>query len=493
MTAPVIQTAGGKTGGYIRVSSTKQRDESDSPSSQRQRLKEAGCTRFYEDLAVSGFKLESRRHAVEFQAMWRDIASGQLDRLIAVRLDRYARRDSIVLDLAEHCERHGVEFVTLASGTIDTSTATGWLSVKMQLVIAEHFSRQLSENVRGGYRGLWAQGIPARSSKLLPLQLQRVPGTRHGVEESQAWDDCREVIDRVLRGDWNREQCSNFIWERYQTLKTPAAMTKWLKAAHQLGHMTTRAGEIIVANCWPALCNQAEHHEIHERLSPGPPRWGMATKSEIKALSGLLRCVYCGDRVSHTGPGPRPSGRRYLYLRCRRPLCVARYKLKPAQALEQWLFMQYLGDFLDRVAMAHAAQQAPLVVSPRLLSLRKELKAREALPAEFRSVADARRLLELQQEIEREQVSSGGIDPAVIALLDERLRVVPKDPRWPEPCFLGQTEGDHWGWLEAPGMDRSGEARNRDLRRLINSITVDALAETPDRWIVDIDWRLQLS
>lgn len=491
--APAIRTTGGKTGGYVRVSSTKQRDESDSPSSQRQRLKEAGCTRFYEDLAVSGFKLESRRHAVEFQAMWRDIASGQLDRLIAVRLDRYARRDSIVLDLAEHCERHGVEFVTLASGTIDTSTATGWLSVKMQLVIAEHFSRQLSENVRGGYQGLWAQGIPARPASLLPLQLRRIAGTRHDVEPSDAWGDCREVIERVLRGAWSREQVSTFLWDRHRRLKTPDAASKWLKAPHQLGHMTTRTGQVIVASCWPALCTEAEHQEIHERLSPGPRRWGMATQTELKALSGLARCVHCEDPISHTAPGPRPNGRRYLYLRCKRPLCTARNKLVPALEVERMLFMQHLGDFLDRVAVAHAQQQAPLVSSPRLISLRKELRAREALPAEFRSVADAKRLLELQQEIEREQVGSGGIDPAVVALLDERLRVVPPDPRWPEPCFLGQSQGDHWGWFEAAGMDRSSPARNRDLRRLINSITLDPLATTPDRWIVGVDWRLQLS
>lgn len=86
-----------EVGGYVRVSSARQRDESDSPASQRQRLTAAGATLLFEDLAVSGYRLNQRRHASEFQRMWRAIESGQLRRLLATRLDRFARSDQIVL------------------------------------------------------------------------------------------------------------------------------------------------------------------------------------------------------------------------------------------------------------------------------------------------------------------------------------------------------------------------------------------------------------
>lgn len=46
-----------EVGGYVRVSSARQRDESDSPASQRQRLTAAGATILFEDLAVSGYRL----------------------------------------------------------------------------------------------------------------------------------------------------------------------------------------------------------------------------------------------------------------------------------------------------------------------------------------------------------------------------------------------------------------------------------------------------
>ena len=152
--------------------------------------------------------------------------------------------------------------------------------------------------------------------------------------------------------------------------------------------------------------------------------------------------------------------------------------------------MQHVGDHLDRIAMAHAETQAPIRTTSRLMALRQELKAREALPAEFRSAADGQRLAELQREIDAEQAMDSGIDPNVVALLDQRLRVVPDDERWPRPCFLGQQHGDHWGWLEAPGMDRSSPTRNRDLRLLIHNLTVDILEKDPSRWIQSVEWRM---
>lgn len=173
-------------GGYVRVSSRRQRDETDSPASQRQRLEAAGATVFFEDLAVSGFNLAQRRKAVDFRRLEEAIRRRQITRLVATRLDRIARRDALVLELSELCDAHGVEFVTLGSGRVDTSTASGWLQVKMQLLIAEHFSRQLSENVRHGTAAQFARGVPARSAGSLPFHLQREPGTRHGVIEGPA-------------------------------------------------------------------------------------------------------------------------------------------------------------------------------------------------------------------------------------------------------------------------------------------------------------------
>lgn len=478
------------TGGYIRVSSARQRDETDSPASQRQRLADAGCTEFYEDLAVSGFRLEARRHAVAFRAMWRDIANGRLSRLVAVRLDRFARRDSIVLDLVEHCEKHGCEFVTLGTGRIDSSTAAGWLNVKVQLMFAEHYSRLLSESIRGGLHGLWAQGIPARSSILLPIQLQRIPGSKNGVERSPAWDDCRIVIEKMLAQAWSASKCSAFIWERHQRFRDGSAVRKWMSSQHLLGHMCTRKGEVLVADCWPAICTPAEFMALQDRLVPAPRCWGAASKAEIKALSGLTRCCYCGKPLANSATRPRADGPRYLYLQCRTPDCKAHNRRIRAQAAELWLFMQHVGDHLDRIAMAHAEAQAPIRTTSRLMALRQELKAREALPAEFRSAADGKRLAELQREIDAEQAMDSGIDPNVVALLDQRLRVVPDDERWPQPCFLGQQHGDHWGWLEAPGMDRSSPTRNRDLRLLIHNLTVDILEKDPSRWIQSVEWRM---
>jgi site-specific DNA recombinase len=108
--------------GYIRVSTSRQGD-GESPDNQRERLRAAGATEFYVDV-VSGYRLPQRRKAGEFQRLTADIRAGKLTRLLTTRLDRIARRDAIVLELAELCEAHGVEFLRLGSGRVDTTTTS---------------------------------------------------------------------------------------------------------------------------------------------------------------------------------------------------------------------------------------------------------------------------------------------------------------------------------------------------------------------------------
>ena len=443
-------------GGYIRVSSAKQRDESDSPASQRKRLADAGATVFFEDLAVSGFKLEDRRKATQFQQLCQSIARGGITRLIATRLDRIARRDHLVLELAEHCERHGVEFLTLGSGRVDTSTASGWLNVKMQLLIAEHYSRQLSENIRHGYQGLHAQGIPARSSASLPFHLQREPGTRHGVIPSPAWDDARLVVDRVLAGLWTPAAAGRFLFERYGTHSDPAAVTSWLKAPSLAGHMGKRDGTIVIRDCWPALVTDLELERLRQLLQRRK-RWTAAAAGDRKplALSGLCCCQACGGTMGYSVA--KRNGRTYQYIRCCRLTC--RRKNMRAEPLERQLH-GLLGERIERLVEQLAEQHKLLTPPPEVITWRRELQARQAIPEEFRQVADQQRIQELEHLIALALQGPAQLDTeAVLALRSRVLDVV--------------------GWFNRPE-----EERNADLRQLVRSVTVDP----EKREIAVVDW-----
>ena len=478
------------------MSSARQRDESDSPASQRQRLQQAGATAFYEDLGVSGFKLDQRRKATGYQRLISDVRAGQIDRLLTVRLDRAARRDSIVMELADACEAAGIEFLTLAGGTVDTTSASGWLSVKMQLVIAEHFSRQLSENIRHGYRGLHDQGIPARSSASLPIQFQREVGTRHGVVPSDAWPDCRHVIDEFLADRMNLANAAQFLHQRHGRLGHGRSVGIWLRGQHLLGHMARRDGAIQVRDCWPALVNASEFLQIQQRLQENRRLWGVNARRdpatgrlhrEVRPLSGLCTCYSCGRTLAYS-VARRPSG-DYAYIRCAQQACPSRRAGIRADRLEEALVMQWLGDHLHHVAQAQAEAAGIRIPSSELIELRQELRAREALPSQFRTSADADRIRQLQREIEEEGKSTPELDPGVVALLDKRLRHVPVESGWGQ-TFANQIHSDHWGWFSAPGMNRSEQQRHQDLNLLVRSIKVDTIAKNRSSWIRQVSWRL---
>ena len=443
-------------GGYIRVSSNRQRDASNSPASQRQRLKDAGATIFFEDLAVSGFKLEQRRKAAEFQRLQLAIASGQLSRLIATRLDRYARRDAIVLELADHCDRHGVEFLSLASGAVDVSTATGWLNVKMQLVFAEHFSRQLSENVKNGYQGLHRQGIAVCPGSHIPWHLRREPWTRHGVIEGDGWADARHAVEQVMAGRWGLTDVCNFIWPRHKVMRTATAVAQWLQMPALLGHMVRRSGtpeEVIIRDCWPALVTAAEQDQIREQLRRRSRVAKIGANRSVRALSGLCVCGRCSGAMKLAKLKTR------IYLRCNALRAACGAPMVPMPIIERQLHEQ-LGGHLDRLIEQQAEGLKLVTPSPELTAWRRELLAREAIPVEFRQTADQQRIQQLQQLVSTAGNLKGAIDQG--ELMQLRSRVL-----------------DVEGWFNRPEADR-----NTDLRQLVRSVTV----EPETRRIAAVSW-----
>ena len=430
-------------GGYVRVSSRRQRDETDSPASQRQRLEAAGATVFFEDLAVSGFNLTQRRKAVDFRRLQDAIRKQQISKLIATRLDRIARRDALVLELSELCDANGVEFVTLGSGRVDTSTASGWLQVKMQLLIAEHFSRQLSENIRHGTAAQFARGVPARSAGSLPFHLQRQPGTRHGVIEGPAWDDARRVVDELLRGRWTPAQAGRYLYERHGVMAHSDSVRTWLKAPAIAGHCVSSDGSKEVRDCWPALVTDAEYQQLQLMLQSKRSAAISRGERTPRALSGLCRCGECsGTMAYHVA---RRGERAYAYLRCTRPPCVRRnVPVAPIERQLHGLLGPHIGRLLERLA----EQEELVMPAPEVTTWRRELQMREGIPVEFRQPADQLRIAELQRLIA--DGLRGGRRPDAAAMTALRLRVL-----------------DVVGWFE-----RGEEERNTDLRGMVKEVVV---------------------
>jgi DNA invertase Pin-like site-specific DNA recombinase len=442
-------------GAYVRVSSARQGD-GESPENQRERLQAAGAELFYLDV-VSGFKLKQRRKAVEFERLVADIKAGRLTKLLTTRLDRIVRRDAIFMELAELCDKKHVEFLSLGSGRVDTSSASGWLEVKVQLMMAEHYSRQLSENVRNGLAAQIARGIHTRPSASLPFHLAPDPARRRGVVPGEAWDDARYAIEQVMAAHWTLSEAARFINANHGRMSATSSFSRWLRSPAILGHACDRTGKIQIANCWPALVTETEHDRLLETIAEARKRWGAnkATKLPPKALSGLCVCMYCSDKMAINTC--RVGKYTYEYLRCdSRYGCSVKGKNMPTIAIEQMLLIEHVMPHMEAIVNASQRISQPSTApTPEKKQWMRELQHRKRTPPEFLLQAERERINELEILIAREAVTTSTLQTPDLAALALRLSNV--------------TLGVASSWFSDPPP-----VRNRNLKALLQCCIIDA-------------------
>lgn len=445
-------------GAYVRVSTSRQGD-GESPENQRERLQAAGADEFYLDV-VSGYRLSQRRRATEFQRLTADIKVGKLTKLLTIRLDRIARRDAILLELSDLCEQHGVEFLCLQSGRVDTTTAAGWLSVKMQMMMAEHFSRQLSENIRNGLTAQIARGIHTRPGTSLPFHLAPDPASRRGVVPSEAWDDARHVVNQIIAGEWTLSDAARFIDATHGRMKASSSISKWIRSPSILGHLSNSEGKILIAACWPALVTEDEQHQLLTVVAEARKRWGANNRKAMppKALSGLCTCKYCGGRMAITTS--KRGNYASEYLRCYSKIgCSVANRKIPALAIEQMLVIEHVMPRIESMLIATQRETQPMAaLTPEKKQWLRELRHRKQTPPEFLMPSDRERINQLEVLIARTSEPIPMQNTPNLAALALKLTNV----------TLG---------MESSWFSDQPPARNQNLKALLESITIDADAK----------------
>jgi len=143
----------GCTALYIRVSTQKQAEEGYSLASQRREL-DAYCLAFgwnvcaqhiYIDAGISG-KTDDRP---AFQAMLAAANTGQIQRIVATRLDRIARNLRDLLNTVHALKRNDCALV-IRNEQIDTSTAQGMFVLQVLGAVGELERTMISERVSSG-------------------------------------------------------------------------------------------------------------------------------------------------------------------------------------------------------------------------------------------------------------------------------------------------------------------------------------------------------
>lgn len=437
-----------EVGGIVRVSTKRQAQEGESPANQRHLLEKQGATRFYEYVG-SGFKLEKRRASPAWQALLQDIREGHIRRLLAVDISRAARKDELLTELIELCDASGVEF--LASGyQLSHGNAMQWYSAKQLALVAELYSRDLSDKIKRGRQAALDRGVPAVTSKHLPWHLMREPGTRHGViPHPDRWDDARAVVMDYIEGRERLDALAARIYKKHQIMGCAAAIHKWLRSHALLGHYGSRNGEIWLYNCFPALISDEEGQLLNLRLAANRKRWGTTSSHQVHALSGLCRCLHCGMAMSYTCVQRRDKQGVYKYLRCNgRRECPGYRQRSHADLVEEAVLYRINQELLAQTA---AATKEPQALPPELLQLRKRISTMEQVLAMAESPGVR---ADLKQAYTRLEQMESALDRSALVRIDQdKLALMSSVNR-----FMQRPEGE----------------RNADLLSLIESVKVDS-------------------
>ena len=145
--------------GYARVSTTDQ-----DLRLQREKLKEAGCEKLFEE-KISG----ARKRRPELDKLLFDLRRD--DVVVVTRLDRLARSTSELLRIAEELEEKNTGLQSLAEPWANTTTPAGRMVLTVFAGIAEFERSLISSRTEEGRRAAQARGVVfGRPPKLRPDQ-----------------------------------------------------------------------------------------------------------------------------------------------------------------------------------------------------------------------------------------------------------------------------------------------------------------------------------
>lgn len=160
--------------GYARVSTQDQNLQM-----QKDELQKFGVFEIFEE-KMSG----KRKDRPALEEMLKCLRSG--DRVVVYKLDRISRSTKHLIELAEHFEEIGVEFISIKDN-IDTSTATGRFFFRMMASISELERDITSERTKSGLLAARARGRsggrPKTDPKTIKTALKMYHSKQHSISE----------------------------------------------------------------------------------------------------------------------------------------------------------------------------------------------------------------------------------------------------------------------------------------------------------------------
>ena len=178
--------------GYARVS----KSDSQETAPQMRALRDAGCTKLFEEAASGG-----RWERPELHKMLDQLRA--VDTLVVWKLDRLSRSLKDLLTILERVDAVGAKFRSLTE-SIDTSGPAGRMLMQMLGSFAEFERAMIRERTRAGLYEARARGrVPGRKPKVTAEQQKEIieavsSGRKTAAEVARLFKLHRGTISRIV-------------------------------------------------------------------------------------------------------------------------------------------------------------------------------------------------------------------------------------------------------------------------------------------------------
>jgi site-specific DNA recombinase len=225
-----------------------------------------------------------------FDAMVGAIDRGDVQGVVAWKVDRLGRRTSEVVSLIGRVNKRG-GFLATCDG-LDSSTPVGKSVMQIASVFAEMESDanstrttraklQAARDGRPAGGGRRPFGYKAGGLELAPREVNHI---REAVGEILAGGSLRTIVNR-----WNRKGVRTSEGNAWQ----PASLRRLLMGGRVAGLRYYR-GDLMGEATWPAIISREQHERLRAILGD-PRRRTSSPTARSYLLTGFLRCGRCGE------------------------------------------------------------------------------------------------------------------------------------------------------------------------------------------------------
>jgi len=270
----------------------------------------------YDDAGFSGGTLQ--RPAL--QRLLDDIRDGQIDTVVAYKIDRLSRSLFDFAELVKVFDQHGVTFVSVTQ-QFNTTDAMGRMLLNILLTFAQ-FERELTaERIRDKMvaskkKGFWMHGIPPLGYDLIERRLKVLPE-----EANQVRQIFRRFVEMgsmlKVAKQLREEGFANKTWTT-KGGRTIEGKPHNKSSVQKILHNRTYLGELkhrdqYFQGTHTPIINRALWDEAHTLLAGGHGRVrGNATRAKVDfLLKGLV--VGADGRALSPWHTAKKNGRRYRY------------------------------------------------------------------------------------------------------------------------------------------------------------------------------------